>query len=49
MILKGRVAIFAGIKAKPFFEISVEEWDDIIRANLKGIPTDKKLKESGID
>lgn len=35
-ILINNAAIFAGIETKPFFQISVQEWDDVIRVNLKG-------------
>lgn len=36
-ILINNAAIFAAIETKPFFEISGQEWDDVIRVNLKGI------------
>jgi NAD(P)-dependent dehydrogenase (short-subunit alcohol dehydrogenase family) len=35
-ILINNAAIFATIKTKPFFQISAQEWDDVIRVNLKG-------------
>jgi NAD(P)-dependent dehydrogenase (short-subunit alcohol dehydrogenase family) len=36
-ILINNAAIFASIETKPFFEISAQEWDDVIRVNLKGM------------
>ncbi|MBW2029892.1 MAG: 3-oxoacyl-ACP reductase FabG [Deltaproteobacteria bacterium] len=36
-ILVNNAAIFATIETKPFYEISVREWDDVIRVNVKGI------------
>ncbi len=36
-ILINNAAIFASIFKKPFYEISSQEWDDVIRVNLKGI------------
>jgi len=36
-ILVNNAAIFATIETKPFYEIFVREWDDVIRVNVKGI------------
>lgn len=36
-ILVNNAAIFAPIETKPFYEISVEEWDDVMRVNLRGM------------
>ncbi|MCJ7595633.1 MAG: 3-oxoacyl-ACP reductase FabG [Desulfobacterales bacterium] len=36
-ILINNAAIFAAIETKPFFEISGQEWDDVMRVNLKGM------------
>lgn len=36
-ILINNAAIFASIVRKPFYEISGQEWDDVIRVNLKGL------------
>ncbi|MFH1122287.1 MAG: 3-oxoacyl-ACP reductase family protein [Pseudomonadota bacterium] len=36
-ILINNAAIFATIETKPFFEISGQEWDDVMRVNLKGM------------
>lgn len=35
-ILINNAAIFATIKTKPFYEITPQEWDDIMRVNVKG-------------
>lgn len=35
-VLINNAAIFAGIVKKPFYELSGQEWDDVIRVNLKG-------------
>jgi len=35
-ILINNAAIFATIKTKPFYEITSQEWDDIMRVNIKG-------------
>ena len=35
-ILINNAAIFASIETKPFFEISAQEWDEVIGINLKG-------------
>jgi NAD(P)-dependent dehydrogenase (short-subunit alcohol dehydrogenase family) len=35
-ILVNNAAIFAGIVKKPFYEISAQEWDQVIEVNLKG-------------
>jgi NAD(P)-dependent dehydrogenase (short-subunit alcohol dehydrogenase family) len=35
-ILINNAAVFSSIQTKPFFEISAQEWDDVIRVNLKG-------------
>jgi len=35
-ILVNNAAIFATIKTKPFYEITPQEWDDIMRVNVKG-------------
>ena len=36
-ILINNAAIFANLGKKPFFEISEEEWDEVMRINLKGV------------
>ena len=36
-VLINNAAFFASIIKKPFYEISGQEWDDVIRVNLKGI------------
>ncbi len=35
-ILINNAAVFATIKLKPFFEISAQEWDQLMQVNLKG-------------
>lgn len=35
-VLINNAAIFASIDKKPFYEVSGQEWDDVIRVNLKG-------------
>jgi len=35
-VLINNAAIFASIVKKPFYELSGQEWDDVIRVNLKG-------------
>lgn len=35
-ILVNNAAIYATIERKPFYEISVEEWDKVMNVNLKG-------------
>ena len=35
-ILVNNAAIFASIVKKPFYELSAQEWDDVIRVNLRG-------------
>lgn len=35
-ILINNAAVFANIKLKPFFEISAQEWDQLMQVNLKG-------------
>src|SRR4030042_5022698 len=35
-VLVNNAAIFASIVKKPFYEISSEDWDDVMRVNLKG-------------
>jgi NAD(P)-dependent dehydrogenase (short-subunit alcohol dehydrogenase family) len=36
-ILINNAALFADFGKKPFYEISVKEWDDVINVNLKGV------------
>lgn len=36
-ILINNAAVFANLGKKPFFEISAEEWDEVMSINLKGI------------
>ena len=36
-ILINDAAIFATIETKPFFDISAQEWDEVMRVNLMGI------------
>ena len=36
-ILVNNAAIFAALETKPFFEITAQEWDDVMRVNLKGV------------
>jgi NAD(P)-dependent dehydrogenase (short-subunit alcohol dehydrogenase family) len=36
-ILMNNAGVFAGLGKKPFFEISSEEWDQVLRINLKGM------------
>ena len=36
-ILINNAAIFATIETKPFFDISTQEWDEVMRVNLMGI------------
>jgi len=35
-ILINNAAIYAGLKRKPFFEISADEWDRVMSVNVKG-------------
>ncbi len=35
-ILINNAAISAGIKTKPFYEVSAKEWDEVMKVNLKG-------------
>lgn len=35
-ILINNAAVFADIETKPFFAISAEEWDEVMKVNLKG-------------
>jgi NAD(P)-dependent dehydrogenase (short-subunit alcohol dehydrogenase family) len=35
-ILVNNAGIYAGLKRKPFFEITTEEWDRVMSVNLKG-------------
>ncbi|MGO9024493.1 MAG: SDR family NAD(P)-dependent oxidoreductase [Beijerinckiaceae bacterium] len=35
-ILINNAAIYAGLKRKPFFEISADEWDRVMNVNVKG-------------
>lgn len=35
-ILINNAAVFANIKLKPFFELSAQEWDQLMQVNLKG-------------
>jgi len=35
-ILVNNAGIYAGLKRKPFFEITTEEWDRVMNVNLKG-------------
>ena len=35
-ILINNAAVFASIKLKPFFELSAQEWDHLMKVNLKG-------------
>ncbi|MCL6593962.1 MAG: 3-oxoacyl-ACP reductase FabG [Alicyclobacillus sp.] len=36
-ILVNNAAVFSTIKMKPFYELSEEEWDALMRVNLKGV------------
>ena len=36
-ILINNAAVFATLETKPFFQISPQEWDDVMRVNLKGM------------
>ena len=36
-ILINNAAIYAGLKRKPFFEISTDEWDRVMSVNVKGV------------
>ena len=36
-VLVNNAAYFSAIKRKPFFEIDVTEWDDVLRVNLRGV------------
>ncbi len=36
-ILINNAAVFATLETKPFFKISPQEWDDVMRVNLKGM------------
>jgi NAD(P)-dependent dehydrogenase (short-subunit alcohol dehydrogenase family) len=36
-VLINNAALYASLKTKPFFEISSEEWDVVMRVNLKGV------------
>jgi NAD(P)-dependent dehydrogenase (short-subunit alcohol dehydrogenase family) len=36
-ILINNAAIYAGLKRKPFFEISADEWDRVMSVNVKGV------------
>lgn len=51
-ILVNNAAIYAGLERKPFYEISVDEWDKVMNVNLKGAWLCSKavvpyMKESG--
>lgn len=35
-ILINNAAIFATLETKPFFELTTQEWDDVMRVNVKG-------------
>jgi len=35
-VLVNNAGVYAGLKRKPFYEISVEEWDRVMNVNLKG-------------
>src|SRR5665647_1300650 len=36
-ILVNNAAIYAGLKRKPFFEITADEWDRVMSVNVKGV------------
>ncbi|UCB48002.1 MAG: 3-oxoacyl-ACP reductase FabG [Deltaproteobacteria bacterium] len=36
-ILVNNAAVFASLETKPFFQISAQEWDKVLRVNLKGV------------
>ena len=36
-ILVSNAALFGKLEAKPFTEISVEEWDDLMAVNVRGV------------
>lgn len=36
-ILINNAAIFAALDTKPFYEITAQEWDDVMRVNVKGV------------